>query len=151
MYETNNRTKCMLKKQIDEVLDKGNISPSEMDCIYKAYKTLGQIATIEAMDWYEDEYGTGYSGKRMHGGIKNHSMANMPIHDYDESYRRGRGANGRYVSRSDGRDSYNDGYSEHSVEDRTIAFLEDQMRYANSDYERQKIEEQIRGIRQKQK
>lgn len=39
------------------------------------------------------------------------------------------------------------GYSGHSIEDRMIASLENQMDTATSDYERQKIQEEINRIR----
>ena len=71
----------------------------------------------------------------------------------DESWRRGRGANGQYVSRMyeppmENR-SYANDYSGHSVEDRTIEMLEHQMDNAKSDYDRQFIQNQIRSIREK--
>jgi hypothetical protein len=71
----------------------------------------------------------------------------------DESWRRGRGANGQFVSRmSDPRVepyAYAADYSGHSVEDRTIEMLEHQMDNAKSDYDRQFIQNQIRSIREK--
>ena len=96
---------------------------------------------------------------------------------YDESYARGRdAATGRYMSR--GRDEmwyddrsygdrsyghqsyapgmnrsmgYNDNTSGHSIEDRMIWALEQQMDTAKSDYERQQIKEEIDSIRRKNK
>lgn len=96
---------------------------------------------------------------------------------YDESYARGRdAATGRYMSR--GRDAmwyddrsygdrsyghqsyapgmnrsmgYNDNTSGHSIEDRMIWALEQQMDTAKSDYERQQIKEEIDNIRRKNK
>lgn len=91
---------------------------------------------------------------------------------YDESYARGRdAATGRYMSR--GRDEmwyddrsyghqsyapgmnrsmgYNDNTSGHSIEDRMIWALEQQMDAAKSDYERQQIKEEIDNIRRKNK
>lgn len=96
---------------------------------------------------------------------------------YDESYARGRdAATGRYMSRgrdemwyddrsygdrSYGHQSYapgmnrsmghSDNTSGHSIEDRMIWALEQQMDAAKSDYERQQIKEEIDNIRRKNK
>lgn len=116
----------------------------------------------------------------MKGGIMDeNSGARYPriSYGYDESYARGRdAATGRYMSR--GRDAmwyddrsygdrsyghqsyapgmnrsmgYNDNTSGHSIEDRMIWALEQQMDAAKSDYERQQIKEEIDNIRRKNK
>jgi hypothetical protein len=107
-----------------------------MECIYKAYKTKYYMTTTEAMDEYgEDEssYRRGYS---------------MGYPDpYMTSMRRGRGADGRYVSRGS---NWNDCYdrSMHSVNDRIIANLERELNSDISDFERQKITDEIRRLRE---
>lgn len=116
----------------------------------------------------------------MKGGIMDeNSGVRYPriSYGYDESYARGRdAATGRYMSR--GRDAmwyddrgygdrsyghqsyaqnmnrsmgYNDNTSGHSIEDRMIWALEQQMDTAKSDYERQQIKEEIDNIRRKNK
>ena len=58
------------------------------------------------------------------------------------SERRGRSpVTGRYISRG------MDGMSGHSVEDRMIMALEEQMDGCKTEYERQKIEDEIRRLR----
>lgn len=159
MYETNEKTVRLLKQKIDEVVNKGDISPSEMECVEKAYETISLIKGIEAMD---EEFGYGNSfarersmrrgGGQSRGQGQGSSNGYWPVHyrDDEESYRRGRGADGRYVSReSRGRGgSYNEGYSGHSVNDRMIASLEYEMDNAESEYDRQKIQEEIRRLRE---
>jgi hypothetical protein len=136
MHDLNERVKRLLDQKVEEVINKGDISPSEMECIYKAYKTKYYMTTTEAMEDYgEDEssYRRGYS---------------MGYPDpYMTSMRRGRGADGRYVSR-DG--NWNDGYdrSMHSVNDRIIANLERELNSDISDFERQKITDEIRRLRE---
>ena len=136
MHDLNERVKRLLDQKVEEVINKGDISPSEMECIYKAYKTKYYMTTTEAMDEYgEDEssYRRGYS---------------MGYPDpYMTSMRRGRGADGRYVSRGG---NWNDGYdrSMHSVNDRIIANLERELNSDISDFERQKITEEIRRLRE---
>lgn len=44
-----NETINLLENKIDEVTRKGDISPSEMDCIYKATKSIYYLTTTEAM------------------------------------------------------------------------------------------------------
>lgn len=136
MHDLNERVKRLLDQKVEEVINKGDISPSEMECIYKAYKTKYYMTTTEAMDEYgEDEssYRRGYS---------------MGYPDpYMTSMRRGRGADGRYVSRGG---NWNDGYdrSMHSVNDRIIANLERELNSDISDFERQKITDEIRRLRE---
>lgn len=147
MHDLNERVKRLLDQKVEEVINKGDISPSEMECIYKAYKTKYYMTTTEAMEDYgEDEssYRCGYS---------------MGYPDpYMTSMRRGRGADGRYVSRGG---NWNDGYdmsyandnrggnrSMHSVNDRIIANLERELNSDISDFERQKITDEIRRLRE---
>lgn len=83
---------------------------------------------------------------------------NRSYDSFEESMRRGRGADGRFVSRNRDRSmdgdydrSYDDGYSNHSVHDRMIASLEREMDMAKTDYERQQIQDEIRSLRERQK
>lgn len=123
MFETMMRTKSLLKREIDQINDIGELDDCRLDNLLKAYKTLREISTIEAMD---SEYGDDYSTRRT-------------------SMRRGRGADGRYMSRSG---SYDRGYSGHSVTDRMIASLEREMDMAESDYDRKKIQDEIHRLRE---
>lgn len=80
-----------LKKEIHNLNQKGDISPTELERAYKAVDIIKDIKTIEAMEGYTDD---DYSGRRYY---------------YDDdmkygSYRRGRDAMGRYVSRDSGHD-----------------------------------------------
>lgn len=78
---------CMrLEDWIEPIVQKGDISPVELDNVYKAVKTMYYIKTMDAMQDYTDE--RGYSGRG---------------YAYDgDSYRRGRNNMGQYTSR----DSY---------------------------------------------
>lgn len=92
-------------------------------------------------------------------------MPNARMNRYDYGYGYGYGdpgyseergrspVTGRYISRGmSGRGGNNNGgggYSGHSIEDRMIASLEQQMDQAQSDYERNMIEEEINHIRMK--
>lgn len=126
MRELNERAKHLLKRKIEEVVNRGDISPSEMDCVYKAYKTIYYMTTTESMENYGD---------------RSYGRSMYPDWDFEESMRRGRGMDGRFVSREGGR-------SYHSVNDRIIASLERELNSDISDFERQRITDEIRRLRE---
>lgn len=126
--------KELLQEELKAVVKKGDISTTELDNVYKAVKTLNYLETIKAME----EYGGSsrdYSG-RMHDGSYDRGGSYDGSYDsygrggsynrgsYAEDYsgRRGRGADGRYVSR--------DGYSGHDKQ-HLISDMEDMMRTAS--------------------
>lgn len=125
-----------LKEELQKVNSAGTIDPAEVKTITDAVKLMVKLKEYEA--WCNGE------------------MEGRSYGDY--SYMRGRDAmTGRYTSRgydSYGHYSYNGpyetprmsydrGYSGHSINDRMIAKLETMMGEAESDYERQKIQEAI--------
>jgi len=115
----------LLEDEVGQVVKKGELSPTELDNVYKAVKTMNYIETIKAMKEYNDE--DGYSKGRR-------TMYN------DSSY--GRGSYGR---ESYGRDSYARNYTRHS-KDEKIAELEHMMENATSEAERRSLMEAIRSI-----
>ena len=121
MYETNQEAKRLIERKIHEVVEKGDISPSEMCCVKDAYEALYYMTATETM---EDSNSYGRS-----------------MMDWEDSMRRGRGTNGQYVSRDGGR-------SYHSVNDRIVANLERELDYAQSKFERERIMDEIRRIRE---
>lgn len=135
MHDMNMKVKDILKRQINDVTMKGDITPSELCCLKDSYEILAKMSEIEAMEDY------GYSGSRMMNG-NSYGYPNSYPNSYDGmSMRRGRGADGRYVSRGDS-------MSHHSVNDRMIAALEMELDTAQSDFERQKIMDEIRRLRE---
>lgn len=144
MHELNERTTHLLEQKIEEVINKGDISPSEMCCIKDAYETLYYMQATETMDEYGED---SYRGTSMRMNPMNRNW-NSYRHPYetdgwmdDGSMRRGRGSDGRYTS-------VKGGSSYHSVNDRIIANLEKELDHASSDFERQKILDEIRRIRE---
>lgn len=121
MYETNQEAKRLIERKIHEVVEKGDISPSEMCCVKDAYEALYYMTAAEAME--------------------NSNSYGRSMMDWEDSMRRGRGANGQYVSRDGGR-------SYHSVNDRIVANLERELDYAQSEFERKRIMDEIRRIRE---
>lgn len=153
-----NTLKARTEESIKYYSEKEDWKPEDLEHAHKAVELYDEICEVQMKDgiWDEmkDEHGTsGARYPRISYG-----------HDYD-SYARGRdAATGHYVSR--GRDdmyyddrsyargghrmSYDDRTSGHSIEDRMIWALEQQMDAAKSDYEYQTIEKEINRIRGKQ-
>lgn len=164
MAELNNMLDT-LKERTEEAFkcyaNKENWEPQDLKCAKEAAELYDKLQTIQMNTgiWEGIKEDGGYSGAR------------YPRISYGESYARGRGADGRYVSRGhemyDGGypydesyarggnmsrgTSYNDtGRSMHSVKDQAIQRLEALMDSAGSDYERQEVMKMIETI-EKQK
>ncbi len=75
----------LLCEKVDEVVKNGDISPTEMDCVYKASKTMYYIECIAAMEEGSDSY-DGVSG-------------NWP-YSSNNSMRRGRSSRSNYANTS---------------------------------------------------
>lgn len=121
MYE---RMHELLTREIDRILDKGDLTPNELDNMYKA---------ICVMDKIDSMMGMGGSSEMSYYG-----------RSYDYSGERGRSPmTGRYVSRDS---SYMHGRSGHSIKDRMISRLEHMMDETDSDYERNEISGYIRKL-----
>lgn len=115
----------ILEQELEDVTRKGSIeSAGELEWIYQAVDILKDIETICAMR----EGGSKYSREG----------------SYDDggSYRRGRAANGRYVSR-ESRDSYgrSERASREGEKDRAKSMLQDMMQTANNEREKNAIRE----------
>lgn len=100
----------MLDDELREVVKKGDMSPTELDRVYKAVDIIKDIKTIEAMEDYSyDDYSrrNSYADDNMSYNMSNARRGRDGDGDgrysEDNSYRRGRDARGRYTSR--------DGYS----------------------------------------
>lgn len=128
MFETMSESKSLLIREIGKINAKGDISPSELDNLCKAYKTLREISTIEAMN-----------------GLDRSETMRRSSYGYPHSY--DHASMGRSVNTDPYR--YERGYSGHSVNDRMIASLEREMDLAESEYDRNKIMEEIRRLREK--
>ena len=125
-----------LKAELEKVVNAGTVSPTEVKTITDAVRLMLKLKEYE--EWDRKESGEGYS------------------------YRRGRSATtGRYVSRDrapmyhnmegDSRRYYDGayldhGYSGHSIKDRMVDHLERMYDDAQTDHERQILDEWIGRI-----
>lgn len=125
----------VLTKEITPIIDKGNITPQELDTLHKAAIFAEKLAKAESIL----DGGMSYDmSNSMSYGM--HMPMDMNMNGISE--RRGTSpVTGRYISRG------MHGMSGHSVEDRMIAALEEEMDNTNSDYERGVIQNQIHKIR----
>lgn len=117
------------KREVRKINEKGDLTPSEVDCVHKIAEIVDTLKDMGGEDGSENDYGYGYGRRSMN--YRNYSGRDRtsPV-------------TGRYISRG------NDGYSGHSIEDRMIASLENQMDNAKTEYERKIIEDEIRHIRE---
>jgi hypothetical protein len=146
---------AMLEKEVSKIVMKNDISPSEIETLYKVTCICEMICKKEKMEM--EMFNMNNSEKRF-------AMT------YDNSNRIGRGPDGRYTS-MDGwnpnmpnwnpmmnnsmngmaygnqNNGYNNGVSNHSIEDRIIANMEHMMDGTNSEYERQQLQNYIQKMR----
>ena len=136
----------VLEDMIEPIVKKEDISPTELDSVYKAVKTMNYIETIKAMKEYGNSNDYSYRGS--YDGMSNR------YNSYDRSYdgrrgmdgdndgryseRRGRDSRGRYTSR--------DNYSRHEEKEHMVSKLERMLQDASSEMERQTIMDCINKI-----
>ena len=106
----------LLEDEVGQIVKKGELSPTELDNVYKAVKTMNYIETIKAMKDYNDD---GYSRGRM-------TYGNNRSYSYGDS-------------------SYGRNYSRHSKEEK-IKELEHMMENASTEAERRSLMDCIREL-----
>ena len=128
--------KEMLEDDVKKITKKGDISPDELNNVYKAIDIIKDIETIKAMR------DSGYSQEGSYGSYNNMSNGRS-YNSYDGSYnsynsyaRRGRDGDGdgRY---SENRGSYE--YSRHENREQMIQKLEMMMQNAQNEEQRKAI------------
>lgn len=132
-----------LEDMIEPVVKKGDISPTELDNIYKAVKTMNYIKTMEAMKEYSND--GSYRGSYAGGGSNRYSRGS-----FDGRMGMDRDSDGRYSERerrySYRRGQSRDGYSRDDEKEEIISKLERMMDEAGSEAERQTIRDCMRRI-----
>ena len=133
-----------LEKELNKLFSKTELSATDWDAVKKAMCILNMFESYKEGEPF-DESGMSYGRPRMYHDDPYRMMSDVDWH-HGNSYERGRSpVTGRYVSRGYNVDGGN--YSGHSVEDRMIMALEQQMDGVKSDYERQQVEKEIQRIR----
>lgn len=179
MYED---LKDILCYELNDITRKGSIDRESLDDVYKLSSAITMIESLmkkqkgEGQENEEEYSNRGTSNRMMpmwaYEGNSNDSynMSNERgttdgrdmgrsrdyrenSHDSYESYRRGRGADGRYVSRDgsydsyDSYDSYERGYSRHTAEQKVAEKLDDILKTTESPKVREAIEQAMMKIR----
>lgn len=135
-------------KELDKIIKKGDLSPSELESAYKIACMTEKCQEVKmknegaANSYGQYGYMDGFS-------VTPNSYRGM-YGDMEGSYSEARGRSpvtGRYISRGMGMNSGGNGYSGHSIEDRMISALEQQMDEAKTEYERKMIQDEIQRIR----
>lgn len=129
-------TKDMLKKELDDIVKKGELSAGSLETIDKLLDSIKNACKIIMYEEYSDDEGE-YSRR---GG----SMI-----DGDYSMARGRGSNARRdaMGRYSRRGRYiRDGYSYDEGKDEKVQILREMMNEVGSDEERRTIQKIIRRM-----
>lgn len=122
------KLKKMLCKELDELAEKGELGSGSLEIVHKLTDTIKNIDKIEMLEEGEQsERGSSYT--RSYGGDWEATGT------YDRySGRRGRGRDGRYVSRAEARDDM-------------MSMLEDVKMSAGDDREREVIDRAMSQLR----
>lgn len=140
-----------IEEAIKPIVNKGaSMTAAELEVLTKAVCTIEKIKQIEDANNYSD-----YSRNSYNGG-NSYNYYDEGNSNAGNSYRRGRSATtGRYVSRDsapyvDGYSSRRfydgNGYSGHSIKDRMIAQLEKMYDEAQTEHEKQTVNDWIRRL-----
>jgi hypothetical protein len=133
-----------LEADLKKLISKSELSPADYDAFKKAMCILGMIENYPGGMMDEEGMSYGYPMSRNAAPYRGYSMNSMG-HD---SYGRMRSpVTGRYISNGVNDGTYANGYSGHSVNDRMIMALEQSIQPDMNEYERQKVEEEIRRLR----
>lgn len=118
-----------MKDELSLIAKKPELSPTDVEMIYKMIDVVKDIETIDAMK------NAGYSQANVRMSYDGPTMSYDRGNSYDDySYRRGRDSMGRYTSR--------DGYSGHD-RDSMIEGLKEKMHMATSEADRDVIRRAI--------
>lgn len=159
------KIKERLDDDICDLLKKQDLTPTDVEVMGKAVDMLKDIATIEAMDWCEDEFGDGMEEYHSVSGARRGRRSGASRIHYNGTYSGERGRSpitGRYVSRdayptwdTSGRMvqrphefyEHSGANHGHNVNDRMVNTMENMYDTAETEHERAKIDEVINYIR----
>lgn len=124
MGDVYKRAKGLFEKELEKIVDKGDITPANLDYSYKLIDIIKDIDEVCAMDNAEREYEDEYSGRRSY---RNGYSRNYPYENY--SYR------GSYQG--------NPGYSGNSM---IVSKLHNLMNEASNEKERMMIQSWLNEV-----
>ena len=127
--------KELLEEEIKKVAKKGDITPAEVEAMYKVVDIIKDIDTIEAMEEYGEDDEEEYSNR---GYSRRGYSSRRSYMDGGGSYRRGGRSSAYRGGGSYNRRSYR-GYSMEESRDAMMSKLEEAMNEATTEHERQAI------------
>jgi hypothetical protein len=145
MHEALHRTKECMLNEIEKINNRGTYDDRDLDNLMKATKVLINVEGIKGMEEYADNSYYGFS-KGMSPDTYHQSYGGMSMGYPQDMRMMDRSWDGRMNSMT----NYENNRSNHSISDRMIAGLEQQMNMAQTDYERQQILAVIKHIRENQ-
>lgn len=145
MHEALHRTKECMLNEIEKINNRGTYDDRDLDNLMKATKVLINVEGIKGMEEYADNSYYGFS-KGMSPDAYRQSYGGMSMGYPQDMRMMDRSWDGYNRSMA----NYENNRSNHSISDRMIASLEQQMNMAQTDYERQQILAEIKHIRENQ-
>ena len=139
MNRSLDRLKSVLDREIDKVVEKGELTPAEIKPLGDIVDIYKDIETICAMEEYKDDdmsyamSNRGYSSERM-SRYPERMYRGAYDYAYDDGMSNARGRNSR------------DNYSRHSEKEEMINKLEMKLKNAKTPQERENIMECIRTL-----
>lgn len=139
----------LITKELEKVVNKGDMTPSELEISKKAVCLLKELKEYEVMDMEVSD--NGYSDRRGRSSVtgrymsrRDGSYSGTDAVPYYESYSTTPMPSMYYTYGSNR--NMNEGYSGHSIKDRMVSRLEGMMGEAQNDYERRTIEDFIHRL-----
>lgn len=145
MDDTLKRLEDLIKKELGKIIAKGDMTPSELETSCKAVEALGKIREYES-GAMNNQMSMMYSDARGRDPMTGQfvSRNSMPYPGaYDNAY--GQNMNSMTSPMVAG-NSYNNGYSGHSIKDRMFQRLEQMLPEAQNENERQLIHQYMRKL-----
>lgn len=121
-----------LKEELEKIISRNTVSPTDVKTVTDAVRLMLKCKEYE--EWLN-------GGESSYGMYRGRSYGRS----YDHSYRGDNYRDGR-MSRDHRPMYYEDGHSGHSIKDRTIARLETMFDEAESEHERQQIQDFINRV-----
>jgi hypothetical protein len=146
MHEALHRTKECMLNEIEKINNRGTYDDRDLDNLMKATKVLINVEGIKGMEEYADNSYYGFSKGMGPNTTYPQSYGGMSMGYPQDMRMMDRSWDGRMNSMA----NYENNRSNHSISDRMIASLEQQMNTAQTDYERQQILAEIKHIRENQ-
>lgn len=141
MHDEMEALKSLLKKEINKVTAKGDLTPVELENMTKALCLLEQIEDYEEYKDGESSYRMSRTSHRRGRSPSTGRYVSMDYYDMPEEPYSHRTNRMRPM-----RDFYEKGYSGHSIHDRMVAKLEEMYDEAKTDHERQIVDKWIERL-----